>query len=312
MINNGYSVRLNQIRDFIAVVEGGSLRAASRTVQLSQPAITKSIRQLEQELGAQLLQRNARGAAPTAAGRAFLARARVIQTELRRAGEELAALSGAARGAVAFGMAPAASRLVVPEALTDFRRGHPTAHVRVVEGASDALVAQVRDEVLDFCVSVAPIGKLDAAIAFKPLYRPRLVVTGRRGHPLRNARALQELAHASWLMFYPPRTAGGILAKMFATAGLELPAGIVHCESYATALAVVANTDVLALLVEQTMAEPWGRQLQKIEIAEPVPAPIVGLYRRADAPLTPAAHAMAQAVTAVARRLARPAGATRP
>ena len=87
-------MRLNQIRDFLAIVESGSLRAAAGKIGISQPAITKSIRQLEEELHVQLLQRNARGAAITRAGKTFLARARVVQAELRKAEDDLAALRG--------------------------------------------------------------------------------------------------------------------------------------------------------------------------------------------------------------------------
>lgn len=298
-------MRLNQIRDFIAVVEAGSLRAAAGKVGVSQPAITKSIRQLEQELHVQLLQRNARGAAVTRAGKVFLSRARVVQAELRKAEDDLQVLRGGGEGSVAFGIAPAACMLVVPEALQQFRRSLPGADVRVVEGASAAIIMLVRDETLDFCVSQNPAAKLDGALAFKPLFRPQLSVVGRRGHPLRAAKSLRELAGASWLMFYPPGS-GAMLERMFAAVGLSLPRPIVHCESYATALSLVAKTDVLGLLSSHMVTEAWGqRYLQVIDIQENIPAPLIGLYTRSDAPLTPAAAAMAQAVTATARRLAR-------
>src|SRR5262245_13997027 len=81
-------VRLTQIRDFLAVVESGSIRAAARKLGVAQPTITKSVRSLETELHVQLLGRNARGIVPTASGRAFFARARVAQSELRKAEEE--------------------------------------------------------------------------------------------------------------------------------------------------------------------------------------------------------------------------------
>jgi LysR family transcriptional regulator of abg operon len=298
-------MRLNQLRDFIAVVEAGSLRGAAGKIGVSQPAITKSIRHLEQELHVQLLQRNARGALVTRAGRVFLARARVIQGELRKVEDDLQVLRGGQQGSVAFGIAPAACMLVVPEALQQFRRSLPAADMRVVEGASAALILLVRDETLDFCVSQSPAAKLDGALEFKPLFRPQLRVVGRRGHPLRSARSLRELAGASWLMFYPPGS-GAMLEKVFAAAGLALPRPIVHCESYATALSLVAKTDVLGLLSSQMVTEAWGqRYLQVIDIQENIPAPLIGLYTRSEAPLTPAAAAMAQAITAVARRLAR-------
>jgi len=146
-------MRLNQIRHFVAVVEAGSLRSAAAKVGVSQPAMSKSIRQLEQELHVQLLQRNARGAALTLAGKTFLARARVIQSELRKADDDLQELRGGERGTVGFGVAPVAGMLIVPEALQHFRRSQPAADVRVVEGASGALILLVRDETLDFCIS---------------------------------------------------------------------------------------------------------------------------------------------------------------
>jgi DNA-binding transcriptional LysR family regulator len=298
-------MRLNQIRHFVAVVEAGSLRSAAAKVGVSQPAMSKSIRQLEQELHVQLLQRNARGAALTLAGRTFLARARVIQSELRKADDDLQELRGGERGTVGFGVAPVAGMLIVPEALQHFRRSQPAADVRVVEGASGALILLVRDETLDFCISQSPSATLDAALQFKPLFRPRLAVIARRGHPLRGATRLRDLAASSWLMFYPPGS-GAMLEKLFASAGLPLPRPIVHCESFATALSLVAKTDVLGLLSLQMVAEVWGqRYLQAIEIEETIPAPLIGLYMRADTPLTPAARAMTQAITAVARRLAR-------
>ena len=298
-------MRLNQLRDFLAVVDEGSLRSAARAVGVSQPAITKSIRQLEHELHVQLLQRNARGAEVTRAGKAFLARARVIQAELRKAQDELQLLRGGSKGAVAFGAAPMTCMLIVPEAMALFRREWPATRVRIVEGVNNALLPMVRDETLDLCISQGPGGKLDGALSFKPLFRPRLVVVGRRGHPLRGAKSLRNLGDATWLMFYPPGS-GAILEKAFGTAGLPLPSAIVHCESYGVALALIAKTDILGLISPGMLVAGWGqRHLEQIEIEESIPSPLVGLYRRAETPLTPAAAAMAQAITATARGLAR-------
>jgi DNA-binding transcriptional LysR family regulator len=300
-------MRLSQIRDFIAVTNAGSLRAGARTVGVSQPAITKSIRQLETELGVQLLLRNARGAVATPAGKAFLARARVVQAELRKATDDLQAFQGGREGSVAFGLAPSACMLIVPDAMLQFRRQHPHARVRIVEGVSTALVPLVRDETLDFSIGQSPAAKSDAAIRFRPLMRMPLVVVGRQGHPLRTAKSLRELTDAPWLMFYPLGS-GAMLEKAFTAAGAPMPRTIVHCESYAAALALLAKTDTLGLVVSQMLEETYGqRHLRQIKVQEALPASLLGMYTRADAPLTPAASAMAQAVTAITRRLARDA-----
>jgi DNA-binding transcriptional LysR family regulator len=298
-------MRLNQIRDFVAVAEHGSLRAAARRLGVSQPAITKSIQQLELELRVQLLQRTTRGVAPTRAGKTFLARARAVRSELRKAEEDLESLRGGAEGSVAFGIAPAACMLIVPDSMLQFRRNYPQARVRIVEGVNTALLPLVREETLDFTIGQKPTTKLDPALRFKPLFTAHLVVAARAGHPLGQARSLRELIHAQWLMFYAPGT-GPMLEQLFRTAGSELPRNVVRCESYAAALALMAKTDTLGLVIPQLMSEPYAQRfLRKIDIAESVPSPVIGLYSRADAPLAPAAAAMAQAVTAVARRLAR-------
>jgi DNA-binding transcriptional LysR family regulator len=297
-------MRLSQIRDFVAVVESGSLRAAARAVGVSQPAITKSIRQLEEEMHVALLQRNARGAAVTPAGKAFLARAKIVQAELRRAQDDLQSFRGGAEGAVAFGIAPQTCMVLVPDALQQFRRRFPTARVRVVEGVPSGLLPQLRDGTLDFIVGMGSAAAAGAGVRFKPLFRPALVVAARRNHPLRDATSLQELSGAQWLMYYPLGS-GAMLEKAFSDGGLGAPRGVIQCESYATALALLAQTDTLGLMMPQVMSGPYGSVLQQIRIREKVPLPLVGLYARADAPLTPAAGAMAQAITATSRRLAR-------
>ena len=108
-------MRLSQIRDFVAVVESGGIRAAARKLGVSQPAITRSVRGLEAELHARLLQRTPTGVVPTQSGRAFLTRARAAQAELRKAEEEADQL-GQSVSSVAFGIGPTAG-IIVPEAI---------------------------------------------------------------------------------------------------------------------------------------------------------------------------------------------------
>jgi len=149
-------VRLNHIRDFVAVIQAGSLRAAARALNVSQPGISKSLRQLEAELGVQLLQRNGRGAVATSAGKAFLSRARVVQAELRKVIEDLEPFQGGSQGRVAFGIAPQLSMLMVPQALQQFRQRYPHARLRIVEGVATALLPAVREYAKLIATTVSP------------------------------------------------------------------------------------------------------------------------------------------------------------
>ena len=297
-------MRLNQIRDLIAVSEAGSLRAAARRIGISQPAMSKSLAELEREFQAQLLTRTSRGVALTAAGRAFVARARVVQGELRKVREDLAALRGGTEGTVAFGIGPALGLPLVPGAMVRFRAERPGGRVRIREGMRNALLPLVRDETLDFAVTELAEAT-EPGIHYRPLFRLELGVAARKGHPLARATSLSDLAHAPWLFFYPPGS-GGALERAFAAAGLSSPNAQVHCESYVTALTLIAQTDLLGLVPPDIIEDPMAhRYIQRIPVRESIPRPRIGIFTRADTPLSPTAALMMQALVGVARSRAR-------
>lgn len=298
-------MRLNQIRDFVSIIEAGSIRAAARAHGVSHPAMSKSLRQLEDDLRVRLIRRSTRGVVPTPAGRTFLARARAIQAEVRKAEEELGGLAGEAGGTVSVSLSPAAAALLAPEAIAEFLRSHPHARMRIVEGTPSALVPLLRDETLDFALGNRPAAKLDAGLKFRVLLRTPMVVAGRCGHPLREARSLRELADARWIGLYPPGE-GGMVERAFAAAGVAFPQRYITCESHVFAFELMARTDALMPLPAQLFYAPSNRRtLAEIPLDEPFPSMVLGMCTRAETRLTPLAAALARTVTEVARRLAR-------
>jgi DNA-binding transcriptional LysR family regulator len=283
------------------------MRAAARSLGVSPPAVTKSLRQLEDELRVRLVDRTQHGVVATPAGRAFVGRARVVQSELRKAGEELAQLGGENVGSVAFGVGPVEMTLIVPDAVKAFRQQFPSARVRIVEGRRPTLLPLVRDETLDFAVVLRLEAQLDSWVKFRPLFRSDFVVVARKGHPLRNARSLARLADAEWVTLAPRSASGGVLEQAFAAAGVPAPPpSPVQCESFNGMVGLVAKTDMLAILSRWMLTHPLARDLlQEIPLVERMPSITHGIHSRADAPLTPVAAAMAKAMTAVARGLAR-------
>jgi LysR family transcriptional regulator, regulator of abg operon len=297
-------MHLNQIRNFLAVAERGGIRAAARKLGVSQPTITKSVRGLERELHTQLLARSARGIELTAAGRAFFARARIADAELRKAEEEAAQPAGAT-AAVAFGVGNLGAALIVAPAVTRFRRQFPRSPLRIVEGLAHLLLPTLRDGSLDFVIGLRAALELHPALRFRPLYRSELAVAARKGHPLRHARRLAELAAADWLSTATLGLPDGPIERLFAAAGLTPPRPHIQCESYNTMAALLAGTDMVALMQRRTLQEPLAReQLAEIPVADPLPSVAAGIFTRADAPLTRAAAAMAKAASVVARGLA--------
>jgi DNA-binding transcriptional LysR family regulator len=299
-------LRLSQIRDFLAVVESGSIRAGARSLEVAQPTITKSIRSLEAELHAQLLQRTAHGVVLTSAGRAFFARARLVQSELRKAEEEVAQVAGAGEGSVALGVGPAAGTLLLAESVSRFREQFPRSRIRIVEALGHALWPLVRDRTLDLAVTIRPDPEREPALHFRPLFRMEFAVVARKGHPLRNTRSLAQLAEADWLTLLPPPTSGSPLDLIFSAAGLPGPRAVIECDSATSMITLLAKSDMFGTISRRLLATPLVRDsLEEIRVAEALPSLTVGISARTDPPLTPVAAAMARAVTAVARRYVR-------
>ena len=96
-------MKFNQLRDVVAIAERGSLRAAARHLALAQPALTRSVHELERELGVPLFERRARGMILTPMGEAFVRRANAVLSEVRRARDEVEQLHGGTRGRVVAG-----------------------------------------------------------------------------------------------------------------------------------------------------------------------------------------------------------------
>lgn len=280
-------LRLNQIRDFLTVLDCGGVRAAAARLGVSQPAVTKSVRSLEAELGIELLRRSSLGVSATPAGAAFAARARVAQLELERAREELAAASGKGALTLNIGLGSAPMALVGTGAIVRFRAEHPRSRMHVIEGPGQTLLPLVRDGTIDLALVQRVEPAAAPGLKYRPLLRARLVVVGRKGHPFAQARTLAELRDAQWLVYRPPRS-HGVLEDAMRAEGLSFPTDYVQCESFALTLSLLRASDLLGLLVLQALDDAHGVGLQEIPLRKPLPEISVGMYRRADTPVSTA------------------------
>jgi LysR family transcriptional regulator of abg operon len=127
-------MKLSHIRDIAAVAERGSLHAAARQLGIAQPAISRSIRQLEHELGVTLFERSARGVTLTPAGELFLRRARAAQNELRQAREEIAQMKGETSGQVSVALSTVSHIALLPRVIEPFRQRYGDIFMRITEG----------------------------------------------------------------------------------------------------------------------------------------------------------------------------------
>lgn len=132
-------------------------------------------------------------------------------------------------------------------------------------------------------------------------------MVARKGHPLRNARSIAQLADGDWLSTGTLGMPGGPLERLFVSAGFPPPQPVMRCQAFNAIVALLAKTDMLGFMQRRLLVEPFARDfLQVIPVAEPMPSVTAGMYTRADTPLTRTASAMVKAIVAAARHLARP------
>ncbi|WP_420995013.1 LysR family transcriptional regulator [Cupriavidus sp. 30B13] len=284
-------MRLSQLQDFIAVAEHGSIRAGARAREVSAPALTKSIRQLEEELHVPLLTRTTRGIVLSRYGEAFLVRARLIATEARKAGDEMSQMLGARNGAVRVGVTGGPASLLLPEVIKRFRAQHPDVMVSIDSGVYVTHLADLRAGVMDMAVSPVPDHGIERDLQCEPLYDNDSVVVAHREHPLRHARSLRELVGSEWVLTgQAMQGPGAAILDAFRARGLPLPRVAVRCNSIGIIQPLLQDRNLLCLLPRQLVPGRLAASgLVILPVEDPLPSHTVSLIYRADSPMTPVA-----------------------
>jgi DNA-binding transcriptional LysR family regulator len=165
-------MEIRQLEALLAVAEEGSFTAAADRLRTVQSNVSEHVRQLETELGVQLLVRSRSGTVPTEFGAKVLEHARAIRHEIEALRQDLSMLQGLEVGHAAFGVVGTVSRWLVPPLVAEMRRVAPGVSLRVTEGASERLAAEVVER------------ELATALVTEPVVDTRLVVEHLRDEAL--------------------------------------------------------------------------------------------------------------------------------
>lgn len=305
-------MKLTALRDFVAVCECGSLRAAARQVGVSQPAITRSIQELERELGSALLERHSQGVRPTAVGAAFLRRASSVGNELERARQEVAQLQGSHGGSLTVCMASVPQITLLPDALRGVRLRYPTLRIDLIDAPFHRVQTGLSSGSIDVYVGPYP-RELGAELVAEPLFEHRRVVIGRRGHPLSGATSLKALAGCEWVAGFGLQAGDDELAALFLSHGLPAPRIAMHAHSALTYVLAIAHSDMLMVVPEYWARFPmWRQTVEVIAVKEPLRCHRIALVRHPVMPLTPAADYFCDLLRRSAAHLSDSRAAQRP
>lgn len=239
---------LRQLRHFVTVMRLRSFSAAAIELHLTQAALSKSVRLLEQSLGVRLLDRGPGGVTPTPFGERLKGYADLVLTLAAEAQEEVDALRGIRRGSLHIGASHAIMLTLIPAAITSFLKDHPDINVVVREGLNDTLLDLLHSGKLDLAVTPRPAEAPNPDIEHVTLLEEPVWIVSSARHPLarRKAVKLADLAKYAWIV--PPRPDPDRLRleAMLTSAGLDKPRIAMETTSAAFLSSILDSTDHLS------------------------------------------------------------------
>lgn len=216
-------MEMRQLRYFAQVARSGGFSAASLALDVAQPALSRQVKALEDELGVALFHRTGRGATLTVAGRMLLDSADTVLRETGRISEELRALGGAAAGSAVVGVPPTVGRVLTVGLMHSFRERHAQLDLRVVEGLSGHMADWLRTGKVDVAVLFED-PKVPAVIA-EPVVEESLAAVGRPGSAPGDVLRLADLEGRPLILPSRAHTLRRLMEDAAARAGLRLTIG---------------------------------------------------------------------------------------
>ncbi|TCW82782.1 LysR family transcriptional regulator [Burkholderia sp. SRS-46] len=299
-------LKTRQLLLVVALADEGSIHRAAAALNMTQPAASKLLRELEDAIGALLFERLPRGMRPTLYGDALIRHARAALGSLDQAREELAALKAGQLGHVALGAITSPGLRVVPPAVAAVKGTHAGVHVSVEIDTSNVLLERLAQDKLDIV-----LGRLSAEhdklhLRYEPLAGEPVAAVVRPGHPLlgRAPLALADAQRAAWVV--PP--AGSVLRHrfelMFQRASLAPPANVVETAALLFITRVLEQSDMIAVLAEEVARYYAGHGIvAMLPLEMDCRMDDFGLITRTDRLYSPAAAVMADAIRAAAREV---------
>lgn len=253
-------LKLQQIAIFEKVVECGSILAASRELHMTQPAVSKSIQELEAQFGEALFTRSKRGVSLTEFGVLLERHAQTLSAELRLLADDVNAWSNGASGQVVIGTLLSASARLLPQALALLLKTAPKVSVKIRVGSNDVLFPELRRGHLDVVVGLLPQGHLPAGLTHVPLYTEALCAVAASNHPLAGLPAVAgpQLREYPWIIPAPESDVKGSVQLFFDALGVGMPHQVIESVCFLTNMALLVESRAIAL-VPRLVAEQFAR-----------------------------------------------------
>lgn len=291
-------IRLRHLHTFVAVAQQGTLGRAAETLNLSQPALSKTLNELEQLTGTRLFERGRLGAQLTVPGEQFLTHAVKVLDALNTAGQALNRKEDASADVVRVGALPTAALGILPAAIGRFHQQQKSTSLQVATMNNTMLLAGLKSGEIDLGIGRMSDPELMGGLNYELLFLETLKLVVRPGHPL-----LQETITLSRVMEWPVVVSPkGTVPRQNAEAllqsqGCKMPAGCIETLSASLSRQLTVDYDYVWFVPSGAVKEDL-RQATLVSL--PVPTQSagepIGILTRVDIPLSTGAQMLIAAI----------------
>lgn len=244
-----FLMNIRQLKQFVAIAQSGNISRAAKQQNISQPALTRSLKNLEEDLGVQLIERRANGVFLTSYGEHLLDYANCIVSDSERVRREINAMKSGLRGQISIGVGPSFSSGVLSPALDRLLSKGSQLEVRLVEGFVEDLCADLRSGSLDVVLSLFPATYEVGDLSFSQLCEVDSVLVSSSKHKLANLHSLSklQLARCNWVIADQKHAANTFREYLSRT---EIPDDVHHVRAGSLRLikSLVLESDYLSIL----------------------------------------------------------------
>jgi DNA-binding transcriptional LysR family regulator len=300
-------LKLRDLDILTALIETGSMGKAARRLNISQPAVSKAIAELERALGVRLVDRSRRGIMPTPFGLALKKRSVAIFNDLRQSVQDIDFLSDPTTGEIRIGTTEPVAVAIVSPCIDRLSRKYPGMSFHVVAGDTTRLYGELMERNIELAIS-RMVGPLPNELAAEILFYDSFVVLTSAKNPLTRRRklALAELMSEPWALLPSDSFFGSLVAEAFRASGHEPP------RSTVVTLSEYMKNDLLATgrfltVLPNFMLNVHGRSppLKALPVTLPNTRMPIGIVTLKNRMLTPLAQLFIETVRAIAKPMAQ-------
>lgn len=300
------NLKLKHLQLLIALDEFRHLGHAADFLSLTQPAVSKSLAEIERMFGLDLFTRSTRGTEPTPYGATVVRFARSVLADFNRTQDEIAAVSSGAAGQVSVGAMVVATPGLLAQAVSERKARSPHTTILVEEGDLTRLLPRLRVGELDFIVGRLEPGYAAPDLETEALYEEPMCVVMPRGHALGRRRTVtwQDLAPLPWVV--PPAWASSRtkLHQIFYRHGLNPPTDLIETTSWLNTVTFMQQLQALGFVAQGVAQDMEAKGLaRRVDIAVDFELPPVGLILMRTRLRTPASLELIECLRRQARQI---------